>query len=112
MPGEQKKEVKIKRRIPVNDLLGNFSGKSSFYPYMKEQLQYYMPPYTMLTAPWLKQILKGEKTLLKAKDVKICNPPRYDEISVSNLSDECIKLPGMAQHFPDKYAKGRSCSRE
>ena len=38
MPSEYKKIVKVKCRIPVNDLFGNFSDKSSFYTYLKEQL--------------------------------------------------------------------------
>ena len=71
-----------------------------------------MPPYSMMTAPFLKQILKGEKKLLKAKDVVNCNPPKYDEISVFNLYDKCLKMPKMAQYFPDKYAKGRICDRK
>ena len=37
----------------------------------------------MVTVPFLKQVLKGEKKLLKAENVKICNPPKYDEISVT-----------------------------
>ena len=61
---DKRKTVTIKRKMPVNDLMGSFSSKSSFYSYLKEQLQYYMPPYTMITAPFLKQVLKGEKQLL------------------------------------------------
>ena len=108
----ERKKVVIKRMMPVNDLMGSFSSKSSFYSYFKEQLQYYMPPYTMVTAPFLKQVLKGEKQLLKASEVTICNPPKYDEISVAKLYADCIKLPGMLEHFPDVYPKGRTCSRE
>lgn len=52
-----------------------------------------MPPYSMLNARWLKQILAGEKKLLKAKHARHCNPPRYDEISVANLYVDCIKMP-------------------
>ena len=52
--------------------------------------QYYVPPYNMVTSGFLKQILAGEKQLLKASEVKTCNPPRYDEISVTNLYEECI----------------------
>ena len=66
----------------------------------------------MVTASFLKQIFKTKKKLLKASSVKICNPPHYDEISVTQLYPSCIKLPGMAEYFPDKYPKGRSCSRE
>ena len=71
-----------------------------------------MFPYYMVTAPFLKQILKKDKILLKTSEVNICNPPHYDEISVTRLYDECLKLPGMAKHFPDSYPKGRQCSRE
>jgi hypothetical protein len=60
----------------------------------------------MLTTPSLKQILKGEKRLLKMSEVTQCNPPPYDEISVTNLYESCIKLPGMQELFPDKYPKG------
>ena len=109
---EARKQVKIKRKMPVNDLMGSFSSKSSFYSYLEEQLQYFMPPYGMVTAPFLKQVLRGEKQLLKVSKVIKCNPPKYDEISVAKLYDQCIKLPGMAEHFPDVYPKGRSCGRE
>ena len=103
---------KIKRKMPVNDLMGSFSSKSSFYSYLEEQLQYFMPPYGMVTAPFLKQVLRGEKQLLKVSKVIKCNPPKYDEISVAKLYDQCVTLPGMAEHFPDVYPKGRSCGRE
>ena len=66
----------------------------------------------MVTAKFLKQVFKKKKHLLKAADVKVCNPPRYDEISVANLYADCMKLEGMKDHFPDVYPKGRSCSRE
>ena len=66
----------------------------------------------MITSAWLKQVLKGEKRLLKARDVHKCNPPRYDEVSVTALYEYCMKLPDMAQYFPDAYPKGRGCNRE
>ena len=65
-----------------------------------------MAPDYMYTAPYLKQIFANEKKLLKVSEVNICNPPKYDEISVTQLYDSCILLPGMAEHFPDKYPKG------
>ena len=76
--------------------MGNFSGKKSFYDYLKEQLQYYMPPYSMINALFLKQVLKGEKKLFKVAEVTICNPPKYDEVSVIKLYASCMQLPNMA----------------
>lgn len=43
--------------------------------------------------------------------IRPCNPPHYDEISVTELYQACIKMPRMAEFFPDKYPKGRTCSR-
>ena len=66
----------------------------------------------MVTYPFLKKVLMKEKKLLKMKDVRPCHPPRYDEISVGNLYEKCLKLDGMADYFPDEYPKGKQCSRE
>jgi hypothetical protein len=68
-----------------------------------------MPSYHMVTSSYLKQILKGEKRLLKMSEVRHCNPSRYDEISVLELYTPCLKMPDMALYFPDVYPKGRSC---
>jgi hypothetical protein len=71
-----------------------------------------MPPYSMITSAWLRQILRGEKKLLKASEAKICNPPKYDEVSVANLYEPCLELDRMEDYFPDKYPIGRTCCRE
>jgi len=70
-----------------------------------------MPSYGMVTTEYLKQILRGDKKLMKMADVRQCNPPHYDEISVQELYEPCLKMANMAQYFPDQYPKGRSCSR-
>ena len=70
-----------------------------------------MLPYDQLTANYLKQVLGGDKLLKKASDIKLCNPPHFDEVSVTSLYGKCIKLEGMSKYFPDHYAKGRRCNR-
>ena len=67
---------------------------------------------SQMTTPWIKQILAKEKRLLKMKDVRPINPPRFDEISVKNLYEDCLKLPNMSLYFPDRYPKGRQCCRK
>ena len=66
----------------------------------------------MVTSDFLKQVLATKKKLLKMSEVRVCNPPKYDEISVKNLYDRCIQLPGMKDYFPVSYAKGKRCQRE
>ena len=65
----------------------------------------------MVTKDHLKLILSGEKKFLKMQEVRFINPPAYDEIGVKNLYDRVVKLPKMAELFPDKYPKGRACCR-
>lgn len=60
-----------------------------------------MPSYTMVTTDYLKQILRGEKKLIKMRDIRMCNPAHYDEISVTQLYAPCLKMENMAQYFPD-----------
>ena len=66
----------------------------------------------MVTHDWIKQVFAGDKRWLKNKEVCHCNAPRYDEVSVHNLYDECMQLPQMALYFPDRYPKGRHCNRQ
>ena len=65
----------------------------------------------MITKDFLKDVLKGDKKLLKMNQVNFCNPPSFDEISVTRLYDEVVARPGMALYFPSKYAKGRQCCK-
>ena len=65
----------------------------------------------MVTHDWVKLVLSGKKRWLKNHQVVHCSPPRYDEISVTALYDDCLKLPHMAAFFPDAFPKGRSCNR-
>jgi hypothetical protein len=66
----------------------------------------------MMTGDFLKEVFKNKKKLLRMSDVRPCNPPHYDEISVVNLYDAWIKMPGMADYFPTTYPKGRKCARK
>ena len=70
-----------------------------------------MPPYVMVTKDHLKHILAGRKKLLKMSEVKFCNVPTYDELSVKGLYGKIMKEPDMAELFPDRYPKGRQCER-
>ena len=56
---------------------------------------------------WLKQILMGEKRLLKKSEVKHTEVGNYQEISVKGLYDEFTKRPDVKPYFPDKLAKGK-----
>lgn len=49
---------------------------------------------------------------MKLSEVKFISVPKYDELSVKALYTKLTGLPGMAQFFPDSYAKGRQCDRE
>ena len=64
-------------------------------------------PYDQINKDFLRDVLKGKKKLLKMKEVNFCNVPSYDEIGVKALYEKVVKLPGMAQYFPDKMPVGK-----
>ena len=61
----------------------------------------YLPSPTLITKDYLKQIFSNKKKLKKVVELSGCTPSHYDEISVAQLYDVCIKMPGMAEYFPD-----------
>ena len=71
-----------------------------------------MPPYEQFTKDFAKLVFRGEKALLKNRDVKLVEVTRYDELSVKNLYKKFMELDGVSDYFPDKYPKGRVCDRE
>ena len=71
-----------------------------------------MPADNLITAKYIKQVIVGEKDWLLCSEVVHCNPPYYDEVSVKNLYDYAMTLPGMALYFPSQYAKGQAINRD
>ena len=71
---------------------------------MVSSLEYYLPPERMCTMHFLKQVLSGNKKLLKANQVKgIPRIPRIPEINARNIWLELKAEPQIAIHFPDTY---------
>jgi hypothetical protein len=54
----------------------------------------------------MKDVLMGKKQLLKADQVKHCNPPAYDEIGVKRQYASVTSQADMKQYFPDSFPKG------
>ena len=61
----------------------------------------------MINKDFLKQVLNNHKKLLKLKDVKWVNPPKYDEISVANLYPKYAMDPAFMAYMPDHLPKGK-----
>ena len=66
----------------------------------------------MFTKDFVKEMLCGNKRLLKKADCKFINIIRYDELSVKSLYNKFMTLDGFADYMPTKFAKGRCCDRE
>ena len=61
----------------------------------------------MITKDFLKEVLTGDKKLLKMNAVKFVNAPAFDEIGVTALYDSALQMPNMKFYFPSTYAKSR-----
>ena len=65
----------------------------------------------MVNKDFLKQVLKGEKQLLKKAQVAFIQVPHYDELSVKRLYPQLHKDPKFLSYFPDKYPKDKGPPR-
>ena len=61
----------------------------------------------MFTKDYAKEIFSDKKKLIKKKDIKIVEVPKFDELSVKNLYHKFMTLDGMDEYFPSAYPKGR-----
>ena len=71
-----------------------------------------MPPATQVNMDFLRQVLKGEKMLLKKSAVKFIDVKRFDELSVKNLWVDLSKDEAFKIYFPDKYPQDKWPNRK
>ena len=70
-----------------------------------------MLPYHQVTKDFLKDVIQGNKNLLKMSEVNFVNVPAFDEIGVKHLYDQVIAKEGMAQYFPTNFPKNTQCDK-
>ena len=61
---------------------------------------------------FLKQVIQGEKHLLRKAEVKHVDIPHYEELSVRNIYPMFKVNKRVMQYLPDKYAKGKGPPRD
>ena len=61
---------------------------------------------------FLKEVLAGQKQLMKKSEVRYVTVPHYDELSVKGLYPMFAKDAEMMSYFPSKYPKGKQAPRE
>ena len=66
----------------------------------------------MVNKAFLKEVLSGQKLLLKKTEVAAIEVPHYDELSVRNLWPQLAKDGEFMQYFPSKYPAGKGPPRD
>ena len=65
-----------------------------------------------MTKDFLRELLSGQKQLMKKAEVRAVQVPMYDELSVRRLWPEMRKDPIFLSYFPSKYPKDKGPPRE
>ena len=81
-----------------SELSHKFSSKQDLLTYMSDHRkltpflfmfdfigQYYVPPPSSCNRDFLRQVLNGEKKLLKVSECKFVNVPKFDELGTSHI---------------------------
>ena len=61
---------------------------------------------------FLKQVLAGQKKLLKVNEARYINMPKYDELSVKNIFPRFRNDPQVMLYLQDEYPKDRYPDRQ
>ena len=65
----------------------------------------------MINKDFIKDILIGNKQVMKKSEVRFIKVPQYDELSVKNLWPEFKKDPQFTSFFPANFPKGKGPPR-
>ena len=85
----------------------SFKSKADFSNYMKNMLQLYVPPSSVMNKDFLKQVLREDKKLLPLKHLKVVNVGHYPELALHKMYKEFSARPVLKQYLPDSLPKGR-----
>ena len=66
----------------------------------------------MINKDFIKDILAGNRRVMKKSEVRFIKVPQYDELSVKNLWPEFKKDADFVSYFPATFPKGKGPPRE
>ncbi len=69
-------------------------------------------PLQSFTMKFMRQVLKGDKKLIKSCDVGYVSVPRYREFSVAQLYEIVKNVPAITMHLPDRVEGKKEPPRE
>ena len=75
-------------------------------------MQYYLPDESIVNKDFLKEVLAGNKALLKKADVRRVQVPHYDELSVRRVFPMFKADKVFQQYFPSSYPKDKGPPRQ
>ena len=74
---------------------------------MKNQLQLYVPPPSVMNKDFMKQVLREDKKLLPLKNLKCVNIGNHPELALKKMYKEFSVRPALKPYLPDSYPVGR-----
>ena len=75
-------------------------------------VQLYVPPNASINRDFLRQVLKGEKSLMPIAACKFVNVPHYDELGVRHIFGKFQDDPAVMQYLMDEYLQNRYPDRD
>ena len=76
--------------------------KNNIIALLSVQGQYFLPPRQFINWKRIRQILNGEKKLLRVSKIPSLNvPPKVNELTVTNLMSQVRNDPRIMQYLPD-----------
>ena len=89
-------------KTSYRDLLNKIKSKSHFCYIFKEKGKFYLPPQKYITFRYIKQVLSGQKLLLKKYEVEECfKYPKRKGFNFAKYFRTFMKISEVKKYFPD-----------
>ena len=96
-----------KARVTAAEFAAKFTNKREIYRFLASEVNLYVPPIDNVTVWHLRDMARGERTRIEAKDVKHVAIPQFKGLGIKEMMEYAHMFPEVMKAFPtgDKEAE-------
>jgi hypothetical protein len=86
--------------VDPSHLQGKLSSKKDWLSFFLNLLEgYFLPSFSNTKLRFIKDVLAGDKKLLKSADIRVFNIPSFDEFKIANMMSQVREDPKIMMHL-------------
>ena len=92
--------VPQKGKVTAAEFAAKFTNKREIYRFLASEANLYVPPIDNVTVWHLRNLARGERTRIEAKDVKHVAIPQFEGLGIREMLEYASKVPAVMRALP------------